>query len=102
MAKVPAEVRAYLATIGARGGKRASGAGGRAEAMKRVHGSHGLESSAAERHCARPPAGLQDMDTSKAVRVRPAPPARRPLRRVPGVGSQPVPVALVGERSIVS
>jgi hypothetical protein len=27
---------------------------------------------------------------------------RRPLRRVPGVGSQPVPVALVGERSIVS
>jgi hypothetical protein len=30
MAKVPAEVRAYLAKIGARGGKRASGAGGRA------------------------------------------------------------------------
>jgi len=29
MAKVPAEVRAYLAKIGARGGKRASGAGGR-------------------------------------------------------------------------
>jgi hypothetical protein len=30
MAKVPAAVRAYLAKIGARGGKRASGAGGRA------------------------------------------------------------------------
>jgi hypothetical protein len=29
MAKVPAEVRAYLARIGAKGGKHASGAGGR-------------------------------------------------------------------------
>ena len=28
--KVPAEVRAYLAKIGAKGGKHASGAGGRA------------------------------------------------------------------------
>ena len=30
MAKVPAAVRAYLAKIGAKGGKHASGAGGRA------------------------------------------------------------------------
>jgi hypothetical protein len=30
MSKVPAEVRAYLARIGAKGGKHSSGAGGRA------------------------------------------------------------------------
>ena len=50
--------------------------------MKRVHGSHGLKSSDAERHCACPPAGLRDMTPVKpSVSGQRLP--RRPLRRVP-------------------